>query len=558
MTFTRLILEGGLSRYWMIAVLGPVSCALLLVIWWLTASRATGKERLFSFLVLSGSLAVTFLLVNPTMRGPGTINVTVPMGMMAFALGATWLRSHRPVMRTGVALLLALAGFGFSLLLRNEGMTGRYAMGLHWRWSPTPESLMLAARKPKAAAPVKSLESDQLAAALANPEWPGFRRADRAARSRGPQIATDWTAQPPKQLWKISVGPAWSSFVVAGRLIVTQEQRGPKESVVCYEADTGREVWTREIETRFDDVLGGPRPRATPTLAEGGLFVTGTTGIFLRLNLVTGAVVWKLDLKEVAGRKAPTWEFTASPLVTPSTVIVHTGGPGDKGLLGFDSAYGVLRWSMADGNDTYSSPQLSTIAGEELVLMLSNDGLLFLDPATGKQRLNYEWKYGNYRALQPAVVGGATILLPTGMSTATRAIRVTQTNGQLAAGELWTSRNLKPDFTDLVTYRGCAYGNDGGIFTCIDLKTGGRKWKGGRYGKGQVLLLENSGLLLIAAEDGRVVLLRADPGEHAEVASFKALEGKTWNHPVLVGDRLYVRNSQEAACFQLPIAGPTL
>lgn len=89
MTFTRLILEGGLSRYWMIAVLGPVSCALLLVIWWLTASRATGKERLFSFLVLSGSLAVTFLLVNPTMRVPGTINVTVPMGMMAFALGAT-------------------------------------------------------------------------------------------------------------------------------------------------------------------------------------------------------------------------------------------------------------------------------------------------------------------------------------------------------------------------------------------------------------------------------------------------------------------------------------
>ena len=77
---------------------------------------------------------------------------------------------------------------------------------------------------------------------------------------------------------------------------------------------------------------------------------------------------------------------------------------------------------------------------------------------------------------------------------------------------------------------------------------------GGRYGKGQVLLLENSGLLLVSAEDGRVVLLRADPGEHAEVASFAALEGKTWNHPVVVGDRLYVRNAQEAACYKLPLA----
>ena len=107
-----------------------------------------------------------------------------------------------------------------------------------------------------------------------------------------------------------------------------------------------------------------------------------------------------------------------------------------------------------------------------------------------------------------------------------------------------------------MTHQGYAYGNDAGIFTCVDLKTGERKWKGGRYGKGQVLLLENSGLLLVAGEQGQVVLLRADPGQHIEVDSFKALEGKTWNHPVVVGDRLYLRNSQEAACYQLPLGEP--
>ena len=186
--------------------------------------------------------------------------------------------------------------------------------------------------------------------------------------------------------------------------------------------------------------------------------------------------------------------------------------------------------------------------------MLSDEGLVFLDPASGKERLNYEWKFKPYRALQPHLVGDDTILLPTGMSTGTRAIRVTKANGQLAVEVLWTSRNLKPDFTDIVTYQGYAYGNDAGIFTCVDLKTGQRKWKGGHYGQGQVLLLENSGLLLVAAETGQVVLLLADPNEHVEVASFKALEGKTWNHPVVVGDRLYVRNSQEAAAFQLPLA----
>jgi len=546
------LLEGGPGSYWMISVFGPMLCCLLLVIWWLAASRATWKEGLFGTLGLIGALALTLRLADPTMRGPGTTTLTLPMGMVVFGLGATLLRERRPAIRTGVALLLALAGFGFTTLLRNEGMTGNYALGIHWRWSQSPEESLLAARK--TAAKPGRMDSDKIRQALSHPEWPGFRGPDRASRSRGPQISTNWAALPPRQLWKIQVGPAWSSFAVAGNLLFTQEQRGPMETVVCYDADTGREVWNRPIEARFDDPLGGPGPRATPTLANDGLFITGATGTFLRLAPATGEVVWKQDLRTVAGRKVPMWGFSASPLVTGSVVIVYAGGPNGKGVLAFDSATGGLRWSAPAGNDSYSSPQLNAIAGEDLVLMLSNEGLAFLDPANGKERLNYQWKFSNYRALQPRLVGDDIILLPTGMNTGTRAIRVTKPNGQLAAEELWTSRNLKPDFTDIVTLQGYAYGIDAGIFTCVDLKTGERKWKGGRYGQAQVLLLENSGLILVAAEPGQVVLLAADPNEHVEVASFKALEGKTWNHPVVVGDRLYIRNSQEAAAYQLPLA----
>jgi outer membrane protein assembly factor BamB len=545
------LLEGGPSSYWMISVFGPMLCCLLLLIWWLAASRATWKERLFGTLGLIGALALILRLADPTMRGPGTTTLTLPMGMVVFGLGAALLRERRPSIRTGAALLLALAGFGFTTLLRSEGMTGNYVLGMHWRWSQSPEESLLAARK-TAAKPDRT-DSGKIRQALSHPEWPGFRGPERASRSRGPQISTNWAALPPRQLWKIQVGPAWSSFAVAGNLLFTQEQRGPMETVMCYDADTGREVWTRQIEGRLDDPLGGPGPRATPTLASGGLFITGATGTFLRLDPATGEVFWNQDLRTVAERKVPMWGFAASPLVTGSVVIVYAGGPDGKGVLAFDSATGALRWSAAAGNDSYSSPQLNAIAGEDMVLMLSNEGLVFLDPASGQQRLNYEWKFSNYRALQPRLVGDDTILLPTGMNTGTRAIRVTKSNGQLVAEELWTSRNLKPDFTDIVTHQGYAYGIDAGIFTCVDLKTGQRKWKGGRYGQAQVLLLENSNLILVAAESGQVVLLAADSNEHVEVASFKALEGKTWNHPVLVGDRLYIRNSQEAAAYQLPL-----
>jgi len=222
-------------------------------------------------------------------------------------------------------------------------------------------------------------------------------------------------------------------------------------------------------------------------------------------------------------------------------------------LLAFDTASGDLRWSAPCPVDSYGSPQLNTLLGEDSVLMLSKSGLLLLDPANGKTRLDYEWKIPQYRALQPHVIENDTVLLPTAMNMGTRALHIKKTNGEYAGEELWTSRYLKPDFVDLVTYQGYAYGNDGGVLTCIDLKNGERKWKGGRYGKGQILLLENSGLLLILSEQGQAVLVAADPTDHQELASFQALEGKTWNHPVLVGDRLYVRNSQEAAAYKVQL-----
>jgi outer membrane protein assembly factor BamB len=318
---------------------------------------------------------------------------------------------------------------------------------------------------------------------------------------------------------------------------------------VCYDADSGKEIWKTEIDARLDDPMGGPGPRATPTLANGALYVVGSTGVFLRLNPVTGEIVWKKDLTQVADSKVPMWGFSSSPLVLGPVVVVYGGGAGDKGLLAFDTGSGDLRWSAPCPVNSYASPQLNKIVGEDSILMLSSSGLVLLDPATGKTRLDYEWKINQYRAVQPHVVGSDTILLPTGMNMGTRAIRIKKTNGQYAAEELWTSRQLKPDFVDLVTYQGYAYGNDGGMLTCLDLQTGERKWKGGRYGKGQILLLENSGLLLISSEQGQVVLVAADPSDHRELASFQALQGKTWNHPVLVGDRLYVRNSQEAAAY---------
>lgn len=548
------VIENGPANLWMSAAFGPLICGVLVPFWWLLFSRATWMERVFGFTGVFILFAATLVLVDKSMLGPGIMVLAIPIGTAAFALGAILCRRILSVKRTVIAILFAVCGFGFSTLLRNDGLWGNFAMGLHWRWQPSPEEQMLADREARPTAAPTEVAAEDFDAWLTEPEWPAFRGADRTGRQRGPAITTDWSTEPPQQLWKIPVGPGWSSFAVAGELLFTQEQRGEMETVVCYKADTGSEVWTQEIESRFEDTLGGPGPRATPTLAGGAMFVMGASGQLMRLDPKTGDVLWQIDLRKVADRKPPMWGFCSSPLVVDSVVIVHAGGKGDKGTIAFDIDSGQLRWSTSAGDHSYSSPQLGTIAGQELVLMLTNAGLKLLDPPTGQERLSYKWKHEGYRSLQPLVVGGDSILLPTGDGAGTRRIRVSQSDDIWSAEEQWTSRKLKPDFNDLVVYQSHAYGFDGAIVTCIDLETGESKWKRGRYGKGQVLLLEESGLLLVAGERGDVVLLKADPSGHTEYGRFKAIEGKTWNHPVVVGDRLYIRNSQEAACYLLPLS----
>ncbi|WP_037252482.1 PQQ-binding-like beta-propeller repeat protein [Rhodopirellula europaea] len=535
----------------MVSVIGPVILGGLILLWWLTFSRASMKERLVGFfgaLLIAGGCIYS---LDETMIGPGIMIVAVPFGTAAFGIGAVLLSGWLSFQRTIIVLLLTLCGFGYATLLRNEGMWGNFALDLHWRWEPTAEELMLADRSDSPSASDVMSSTDEVDEWLANPQWPQFRGPGGVSQQSGPAIATDWSSKKPELVWKVPVGPGWSSFAVAGNLLFTQEQRGEKETVVCYTADEGKEVWAQEIESRFFDPLGGPGPRATPTLSGGSVFAQGASGQLQRLDAKSGEKIWEVDLREVADREPPMWGFSSSPLVIGSVVVVHAGGDGDKGTLAFDIESGDLKWSAPAGDHSYSSPQLLTLSDEKYVAMFTNAGMNVLDPATGESRCDYEWKLDGYSAVQPQVFSGDLVVLAS--QEETRCFKLTPTESGFEVEERWSSRKLKPDFNDFVIHDGHAYGFDAEIFTCIDLESGKRNWKRGRYGKGQVLMLAESGVLLVVGERGEIVLLEANPSEHQELSTFQAIEGKTWNHPVVIGDRLYVRNSQEAACYQLPM-----
>jgi outer membrane protein assembly factor BamB len=380
-------------------------------------------------------------------------------------------------------------------------------------------------------------------------DWPGFRGPLRDDVVRGVRINTDWTQAPPAQIWRRAIGPGWSSFAVSGDLIFTQEQRGADEVVACYRMSTGAPVWRHRDAARFWESNGGAGPRGTPTLSRGRIFSLGATGLLNALDAQTGAVLWKRNAQADTGAKLPGWGFSGSPLVVDDVVIVAASGI----LAGYDVASGKPRWNGPKDKGGYSSPHLIEIDGVPQVLLISGSGVLSVTPGTGAPLWKHEWE--GTAIVQPAVVGNGDLLISItsamgGMGV--RRLSVRQVSGRWTVEEKWTSSGLKPYFNDYVVHKGYAFGFDGAILSCIDLNDGTRKWKGGRYGQGQLLLLADQDALLVISEEGELALVSATPDGFKELARSPGLDGKTWNHPVVVRDVLLVRNDQEMAAYRLP------
>jgi outer membrane protein assembly factor BamB len=185
-----------------------------------------------------------------------------------------------------------------------------------------------------------------------------------------------------------------------------------------------------------------------------------------------------------------------------------------------------------------------------------------VDPASGAVLWQHEWTDGGTTIVQPAIIGNGDILITTSSAMGGLGVRrlhvarepeSASSRGGWKIEERWTSNGLKPYFNDFVIHKGHAIGFDGNILASVNLEDGKRDWKGGRYGNGQLLLLADQDLLLVISEEGELALVSALPDKYTEVAKVPALDGKTWNHPVIVGDTLLVRNGEHMAAFRLAL-----
>jgi outer membrane protein assembly factor BamB len=380
--------------------------------------------------------------------------------------------------------------------------------------------------------------------------WTDFRGPLRDGHYRERPIVTEWPAGGLKPLWKQPVGAGYASFVIAHGRAFTIEQRGNQEVVAAYDVPTGRELWTNAWTAAFQEMMGGDGPRATPTWADGRIYALGAQGELRSIDEATGRTAWRTNILDDTGSQNLQWGMAASPLIVDNTVVVLPGGSNKQSIVAYERQTGARAWSAEGDQQAYSSPMLVTLAGVRQILVFSASRLMGLSPDGGKVLWSYPWKTQfDINASQPLVVGDNRVFVSTGYGTGAAMLELTASGDTLSPKALWTSIRMKNQFSSSVLYNGYIYGLDEAILACIDASTGDLKWKGGRYGYGQVMLA--SGHLIVLTDEGDLVLVRATPERHDERVRFSVLNGKTWNHPAMADGYLIVRNLAEMAAFDL-------
>lgn len=384
------------------------------------------------------------------------------------------------------------------------------------------------------------------------PYWTDFRGPRRDGHYVEQPVLTDWPSGRLTPMWKQPVGGGYASFVIARGRAFTIEQRAGEEVAAAYDVATGRELWTSAWTAAFREMMGGDGPRATPTWADGLVYVLGAMGEFRCFEEATGQVVWRTNILTDAGATNLQWGMAASPLIVDDTVVVLPGGANGQSVVAYDRRTGKRAWSALADTQAYSSPMLVTVAGVRQMLVFSATRLMGLSLDRGDVLWEFPWttQYG-VNAGQPLVVGDNRVFISTGYGAGAALVEIAAAVGRLSAREVWRTNRMKNQFTSSLLHEGFIYGLDEAILACLDAATGELKWKGGRYGYGQVLLA--SGHLIVLTEDGDLALVRATPERHQELARFPVFEGKTWNHPAMAAGILLVRNINEMAAFDLRV-----
>jgi outer membrane protein assembly factor BamB len=376
-------------------------------------------------------------------------------------------------------------------------------------------------------------------------DWPHWRGPDFNGISRETGWLSKWPAQGPTVLWKASVGTGFSSFAVADGRVYTMGNEENRDSVVCLDEGSGRDLWRHDYPEPKAPKLYEGGPNATPTVNDDRVFSLSRNGKLFCLEADSGKVVWSQDLMADFGIQVPDkghWGLSGSPVVQGQWVIVNAGRAG----MAFDRESGKLVWQTGRDPAGYATPVPCEIGGHRAVLVFAAKALMAVALADGRELWQYPWETSwDVNAADP-MIDGQRIFITSGYNRGAAVL-------QLKEGRphpLWENKNMRSQMSGGVLWQGHVYGIDDKQLRCLALDTGEVRWTDKSSGKGSVTMAE--GKLIVLSEKGELLVADASPEGFQSSARAQVLGGKCWTVPVLANGRLYARNAAgDVVCLDL-------
>lgn len=400
-------------------------------------------------------------------------------------------------------------------------------------------------------------------------DWAVFRGPNNDGTVPAPEGVGDWKKVSLSNRWKAETNAGFSSFAIAGGrayTLVTGEADGNVgEMLVCLGAEDGKELWRKPLTViaKYDgggdsgtpDNKGGDGPRSTPVINGGKAYVIDSNlGVFC-FDAESGKEVWKRDvLKDNAGVQIK-WHNAASPLIDGDVLLMCGGGAG-QALLGLNKNTGEVIWKGEDDRMTHATPIIANLLGVKQCIFFTQKGLVSVAPADGTVLWRQDYPFKVSTAASP-VVWEDIVYCSAGYGVGAGAFKVSKEGGKFTLAPLWRTEGdshanhwSTPVVRDGYLYGMFSFKQYGqGPLACVDIRTGEMKWKQDGFGPGQVILSGNA--VVATSDQGEIVVAAAKPGQYAELLRKDVLDGKVWSYPAIAGGRLFARSTKEAVCLQL-------
>jgi len=366
-------------------------------------------------------------------------------------------------------------------------------------------------------------------------DWPHWRGPNYNGISEETGWLTEWPEAGPPVLWKKTIGVGFSTISVADGKAYTMGNTDNTDTVFCFDAETGEELWKHTYPQDLDPKYYEGGTLATPTVADGKVYTVSKDGKAFCLDAKSGAELWKKNILEDYDIKRTTWGISGSPFIFEDLVIYNASDAG----LALKKNDGALVWKNGAGPGGYSTAVPFTSAGKKCLTIASEKHIVGVVAATGEVLWKQRWQTQyEVNAADPIIVDSNTFFISSGYNRGCALMKVTDGKTEL----LWDNKNIKNKMNASVLWKGCVYGvGEDGVLACLDVKTGQGKWEQRGFGQGSITIA--GGKLVVLGEKGNLVIAEPTPEKYNPISEADILDGKCWTVPVLANGRLYARDT---------------